>query len=235
MDKNGFLKKLRLFLADKDQKIWNDDELAVLLDEALMQYCIDSGCFTGSFDFGQDSNGVYHYPDDFASFMIGWNAQGQEITPATAKELFVRSYCDSKCTGEAEYIYDDLDSHGCFSLYPDPSKSHKRKDVTVTSPYGEISDNDYGVFLTEDYGTTLTVDVFDFAGRIFYRKIGKYENIKDYMAVIYYAMSLAYSVDSDLANAEMSAYWKKMYKTRLSVFGRIKHNNTGKTVSGNFF
>lgn len=235
MDKNGYLEKLRLFLADKDKKIWNDDELSILLDEALMQYCIDSGCFTGSFDFGPDDNGVYHYPDDFASFMIGWNAQGAEITPATARELFVRSCRDSKRTGEAEYIYDDLDSYGNYSLYPTPPDLQNRKKFTITPQYGELSDSNYGVYLTEDYGTTLKLEIFDFAGRIFYKKAGKYENVKDYMAIIYYAMSLVYRADSDFANAELSAYWKNIYKTRLSVFGRIKHNNTGRAVSGNFF
>jgi hypothetical protein len=235
MDINGFVKKLRMFLADPEGKIWDDVEINTLLNEALKQYCKDSGAFTGSFDFYPDKNGTYHYPDDYADFMIGWNTEDQEITPATARELFVRSCRDVSRTGEPEYIFDDLDSCGSFSLYPVPEAMQNRKDITITPDFGEISDSQYGVFAADAYGTTLSVDVFDFAGTIIYRRTGNFEEVKDYMAVICYALNLAYCADSEFANPELAAYWKNMYRSRIAVFGRVAHENTGRTVSGNFY
>lgn len=233
MDKTGYVNKLRLFLADPGAKIWDDVELNTLLDEALKQYCKDSGAFTGSFDFHPDSEGKYHYPEDFADFMIGWNTAGQEITPASARELFMRSQRNANPTGEAEYIFDDRDLYGNFSLYPVPKQNSQN--ITITPANGEIFDNSYGVFLTDGYGTTFSVDRFDYAGTVYYRKTGRFEDVKDYMAVICYALYLSYNVDSEFANAELAAYWKNMYKSRLAVFGRVVHNNTGRTVSVNFY
>jgi hypothetical protein len=235
MDKAGYLKKLRLFLADHESKIWDDSELYTLLDEALKKYCIDSGAVTGEFDFSPDENGVFHYPDDFGKFMIGWNKDGYEINQATARELFVSSCRDSSRSGNAEYIFDDLSNYGEFALYPSPAEMQNAQSITVTPDFGEIFDDSFGVYITDDYGTTLAIDRFEYAGVVFYRKIGNYEDIKDYMAVICYALYLAYNADSDFANPEISAYWKNMYKSRLAVFGRVAHNNTGRTVSENFF
>jgi hypothetical protein len=81
----------------------------------------------------------------------------------------------------------------------------------------------------------LTVDSFDYAGTIYYRKLGWFEDVKDHMAVICYALYLAYNADSEFANAEIAAYWENMYRSRVAVFGRVVHNNTGHTVSGNFY
>lgn len=235
MDKQGFLKKFRMFLADADGKIWDDVELNTLLDEALKQYCKDSGCFTGSFDFGPDETGVYHYPDDFAKFMIGWNRAGQEITQSTGRELFVRANRDASRAGDAEYIFDDLDSSGNFSLYPVPENMQNRQNITITPDHGEIFDSDYGVFVTDEYGTTLSIDSFSFAGTIYYRKVCGFEDIRDHMAVICYALNLAYKADSEFGSSELAAYWENMYRQRLAVFGRVKHDNTGRVMSGNFY
>lgn len=235
MDKAGFLKKLRLYLADPDGKIWDDIELYRILDDALKQYCYDSGAFVGSFDFCPDSAGVYHYPDDFSAFMIGWNSKGEEITPASARELFYRSGRDAYRFGDAEYIYDDLVSQGEFALYPTPPDMQNRKTISISSNYGEIMNSEFGVFVADEYGTTLSVDNFDFAGTVFYRKNGNFEDVKDYMAVICFALNLAYCADSDFANSETAAFWKNMYKSRLAVFGRVLHNNSGKVVSGQFY
>jgi hypothetical protein len=95
--------------------------------------------------------------------------------------------------------------------------------------------SEFGVFVADEYGTTLSVDNFDFAGTVFYRKNGNFEDVKDYMAVICFALNLAYCADSDFANSETAAFWKNMYKSRLAVFGRVLHNNSGKVVSGQFY
>jgi hypothetical protein len=55
------------------------------------------------------------------------------------------------------------------------------------------------------------------------------------MAVICYALSAAYRADSDLANSDLSQYWKNIYKTRLAKLSRISCDNGGKQVSVNYF
>lgn len=235
MDKNGYLRKFRMFLADPDGKMWDDVELNTILDEALEQYCFDSGAFTGNFDFSPDKNGVYHFPDDYSGFMIGWNSRGEEIERSTAKELFARSMRNANRTGEVQFIYDDVSSSGEFSVYPVPENMQNSAEITITPDYGEITDTAYGVFIDNDYGITLDVGVFDHAGTVYYRKAGTFEEVKDYMSIIFYAMSLAYRADSEFGNAELSDHWLGVYKNRIASFGRILHNNTGKAVSVNFY
>jgi hypothetical protein len=235
MDKQGFVNKLRLFLADPEGKIWNNAELDMLLDEALKQYCKDSGAFTGIFDFYPDDDGIYRYPDDYAGFMIGWNSDGKEITQATARELFFRSGKDMSKTGKPEYIFDDFSSYGDFSLYPVPENLQNRINISITPAFGEIIDDDYGVYLNDDYGTTLSVEEFTFTGNIVYRKVGRFEDVKDHMAIIYYALSLAYCADSEFANAELASYWQNMYRSRIAAFSRVKHDNSGRSIKGNFY
>ncbi len=235
MDKKGYLSKLRFFLADTEGKMWDDTELFTLLDDALRKYCFDSGSFVGQFDFFPDKDGVYHYPDDFCSFMIGWNDDGREILQGTGRELFVRSYRDASRQGKVEYVFDDLDSYGAFSLFPLPADGQNAKTVSIAPDYGEIIGSEYGVYATSDYGLTLSVTAFDHAGTFFYHRMGTFEEVKDYMAVICYALFLAYNADSDFANPDIAAYWKRMYKSRLGATGRVVYHNAGRNVAGNFF
>lgn len=222
-----------MFLADPEGKIWDSDELNHYLDEALKQYCIDSGSFSSSFDFYPDPSGTYNYPENYASFMIGWDQNGNEITPTTAKNLYKFTCRNANRRGDARYIYDDLDSYGSFSLHPLPEQH--QKNITVTPEYGEILDFDHGVFDNGDYGTTLSVISFVYAGTICYRKIGRYEDIKDYMAVISYALNLAYSNDSELSNSDNADFWKTMYKKRVATFSRLVCNSSGKKMVSNFY
>lgn len=235
MDKAGYLHKLRLFLADPDGKIWDDIELYTLLDESLEKYCIDSGAVIGKFDFFPDRDGIYHYPDDCGKYLIGWNEVGEEIKPATARDLFMRSAYYSVRDGSPGYIYDELGSYGEFSLYPNPALSQDAVSIRLTPFYGEVTDDNYGVYIIDDYGTTLSVDRFEYAGTFYYSKVGDYEDVKDYMAVICYALYLAYNSDSDFANGEMASYWERLYKERLGVFGRVLHNNSGNSTTVNFY
>lgn len=235
MDKFGFLKKLRMFLADPAGKIWGDDELLMYLEEALYKYCKDAQLFTGSFDFYPDAEGKYHYPDDFVSFMTGWNTRGDEITESSASELFYRKNCDINRTGEVRYIYNDLESYGSFMLYPVPADKQNRHDITLSAFLGEVVDEGFGVFVDEEYGTTLSVDIFNFAGTVFYRKTGTFEDIKDHMSVIYCAMSLAYAADSEFGNSDSAAYWNNVYKKRIAFSGNVIHDNSGRGTAVNYY
>jgi hypothetical protein len=234
MDIKGFAEKLKMYLADPYGKIWSEDEIYKLLDEALKQYCIDSGLFVGRFDFCPDENGIYHYPDDYAGFMIGWNNDGQEITQSSSIDLFSKNHNNFYKKGNAEYIYDDMSSYGDFKLYPE-NNTQNITYTTTDKQYGEIEDSGYGVFADGAYGVTLSVSLFESAGEIYYHKLANYEDVKDCMAVICYALSLAYNTDADLANAENSNFWKKQYKNRIAVTGRIAYMNTGKNKTYNFY
>lgn len=235
MNKAYFLRKLRLFLADPDGKVWNDTELSRLLDASLEKYCLDSGFSTGVFDFFHDSNGLYYYPEDFGRYLTGWNETGEEILPSTSRELFIRRGMNSNLPGSAQYIYDDLGNHGEFILYPNPAQNQTVTVLRQENFYGEVIDDGFGVYITSDYGTTFDVIKFEYYGTIYYRKICKYEEVKDYMSVISYALHLAYNSDSDFANADMASYWKSIYQSRIGVFSRVLHNNAGRTVMENFY
>ena len=235
MQKIDFLKKLRMFLADPDGKIWNDNELFVILDRALEQYCSDVKLFTGSLDFYPDPAGVYHYPENFVDFMVGWNSNGQEIKQATALTLFERSGYNANRNGTPQYIFDDTESYGNFSVYPLPGNNQNSVTCTITPETGEVTDSNYGVFLTEDYGTTLSIDVFDFAGTIFYHKKGEFQDIRDYMAIIYCAMSFAYTADSEFGNAQKAAYWYNIYSKRVAATKGVLHNNSGRATATNYY
>ena len=235
MEQNDYLKILRRYLADPEGHIWDDLWLLNLLDEGVKEYSIDSGAFIGSMAFFPDENGSYVYPDDFGGFLIGWNKESRLIQPTTADELFEKKYFSVPCTGDAKYIYDTHVTDGEFSLYPDPAEDQKVERWKFTSQYGEVSDSAYGVFLTEDYGTTLQADSFEYAGDIFYKRIGKYSEIKDYMAVICYALHLAYNSDADFGNAEKSYSWRKQYETRVAVFSSVMLANVGKMKTTTFY
>jgi hypothetical protein len=233
MEQQDILARLRLFLADPMGKIWKDDILLNFLNEALKQYCIDTGCFTGRFDFFPTAAGEYEFPEDFAAFMAGWNSAGQEISPTTATELFHRQCRNANRTGAAEFIYDDQNQYGKFELYPLPEQHVEN--VTIDGFFGEINDGQYGVFLTDDFGVTFTVTSFDFAGEIIYSRIGKIGEIKDYFALICYACHLAYNSDLDMGNAETAAAWLERYRSRINHFSTVEQINAGECRSSNYF
>lgn len=235
MNKQEFTDKLRLYLADADSKIWQDSELGEFLDEALKQYCTDACVFTGVFKFLPDENGNYFFPSDWLGFKAAWNEKSDTLTPATGRELFYLMQNSSNTAGSAQYIYDDQCDNGGFSLYPKPPDNQNVKSLIADKSFGEVFSGDFGVFLSNDFGTTLSLSSFNYSGEIYYIKLGTFEEITDYMAVIYYALSIAYSTDTELANADTAEFWKRMYRERLNAFSRIVYNNTGNTAAGNFF
>lgn len=228
MDKAQIFEQLRMFLADPGGKLWPDEQLNDFLDQALIQYCKDAGCFTGKFNFHPDTMGIYHYPDDYVSYMIGWNERGKEIAPATGETIFDRKKRNAHRTGHPDYIYEDYDSSGCFSVYPVPADNQNVKPIMINGNYGEINNNDYGVFVSAGYGCTASVTSFDFSGTVYYRRVADFSKVKDYMALVCYAAYLAYNTDTDFGNADAAVFWRSRYEKRLSFFSAIEHYNNGK-------
>lgn len=235
MNKESLLELLRLFLADPEGKIWKDTQLADYLEEARRQYCADSGAFSERFDFIPDDNGDYLFPEDYAGFMIGWNAQGNEVQEASGREIFKRRFESSQRTGAPQFIIDDQSSEGYFKLHPAPADKQSLVHADFDQAFGEVMEGGSGVLLESGYGTTLDVIFYEFAGDAYYCKVAEFEDIADHMALVYYAMSLAYNTDSDMGNAETAAAWLQRYNYRVAALSAIRHTNTGMTRTANYY
>ena len=215
--------KLRLFLADPAEKIWSDLELKKLLEEAVKKYSVDSCAFVGTFDVVPDENGNYIYPDDFIGLIIGWNQNHKEIMSVTSTELFEKQHFTSDHSGAAKYLYADLTRNGEYKLYPVP-ENNQNVTATVIDPfYGEVETDDFGVLDTPGYGTTFSITEYEFAGDCVYYRYAKIDEVQDYMALIYYAMYLAYSNMSELKNISKADFYLQNYKYRLDAFGKVKY------------
>jgi hypothetical protein len=160
---------------------------------------------------------------------------GGEISPATAKELFDRKNLSAYRSYSPAYIYDDQSSQGEFSLYPLPPENQNVKNITIDGFNGEVIDESYGVYLDNDFGTTLTITSFDFAGSIFYKKVGAFEKVKDYNAVVFYALFLAYNSDADMANPSVARLWYEKYLSRIFALSPIENANSGTPRTTNFY
>lgn len=233
MEKREYLNKLRRYLSDPFGKIWDDDHLNDILEESLRRYCYDSGIFSGRLDFYPDESGVYHYPEDFLRFKVGFNCNGREIVPVTGRELFIRSGWSNK-VGDPEYIYDDISDTGEFCLYPVPDGRQNHEDLKIEPFQGEVENGEFGVF-QDGYGTTLEMNSFDFAGEIYYVKQGDFSDVKDHNGVLYYALYLSYNSDMDFGNADMARIWLQRYRSRLGAFTKIDHINKGKLRKGSYY
>lgn len=235
MNKAEFINKLRMYLADKESRIWSDDELNHFIDEAIKKYSADSKAFTAHVDFAPDKNGRYVLPDDCAGIMVSWNDKGETIIPSSGNEIYLRSMKNACNQGSAEYIFNDYSNHNGIAFSPDPAES---QDVVIykhDSASGEVVTDEYGVLLDNQYGVSTEIKSFNYAGVIYYNRTARCEEIRDYMAVIYYALSLAYSVDTELSNQETALFWQTQYQQRVCAFGRILKLNSGTSSTGNFY
>jgi hypothetical protein len=227
--------KTFLFLADPQRKLWSDIEIRSLLEDAIKQYSKDSCAFIGRFDLMPDENGNYIYPDDFAGFMIGWNKNGKEICPTTSSELFERQYGSNIKKGDPIYLYDNIVSRGEYKLNPVPEKNQNTITADISPFWGELPINGFGAFVDDGWGVATALTEYDFVGDVYYYRYAECEEIQDYMAVIFYAVYLAYSNDSDFANAKQADMYLQRYRMRVAAFNRIKVSSNGKEVHNKYF
>lgn len=227
--------KLRLFLADAHSRIWQDDELSDFITQALQQYSIDCNIVSGTFDLIPDKNGKYFYPDNFAAFIIGWNSDSREIRSATAQELFETRCLNVNKKGQALYIYDNCSEPGAFSLAPVPPDNQNMIDWTVDGVWGDVALPSFGVIADNNWGVTTSIFEYDFAGDCVYSRVAAIEEVQDYMAVIYYAMYLAYSVDSERANDQQAIFALSCYKQRTAAYNEAQKQNSGKLPGARYY
>lgn len=235
MNVGQLIDKMFFFLADPQGKMWREIEIQQLLENAAKQYSIDSCAYIGKFDLMPDAEGNYIYPEDFAGFLIGWNKSGKEIRPATSVELFEKQHTVSIKKGDPVYLYDNIVSAGEYRLVPIPPANQNMTVASISPFWGEIYSNEFGVFADLGYGVSLTITEYDFAGEIFYYRYAKLEEIQDYMAVIYYALYLAYSNDSDFANSKQAGIYWQRYRSRVAAFDRVKASDIGIAEQNKYF
>jgi len=99
-----------------------------------------------------------------------------------------------------------------------------------TDPYG------YGVVLPGGrYGTLLGGETFRDAGEIHYIRYGGAEEVKDHMALVYRALHLAYSADSDFADPAKAEAAQAAYRKRIGRMRHIAESVRGIRQGANYF
>lgn len=237
MDIAGIIKKVRFFLADKKAIIWSDDELEDMIYQALEQYSFDSGLFTGTFNLVPDADGKYSFPDDFLGFLIAWNENGQEIKMTTSKELFEKQGLPGDKKGSILYIYKDSSTLNGFEVYPQADLNVKVNALLDErdKPWGEIIAGSAGVVDNGQWGLSLTLKEYIFGGDCVYTRVASLQEVKDYMALVYYTLYMAYSSDSEFANINLASSYLQQYKGRVNATGNINFSNVGKKVNSVYY
>lgn len=235
MTYENIVKKLRMFLADDKMIIWSDEDLQLFIEEAIRQYSMDCGFFCRSFSFHPESNGIYKVPDDFSKLLIAWNDQGHEITITNTVFFDGRQYEKNLSAGPVRYIYSDLSSSGDYKLLPEIANSQNLEYAVFSDIYGEVEDNQFGVFEDDKFGISCDIFEYDFVGDAVYQRIANIEEIKDYMPIIYYAMSIAYSGDYEYSNAQMAEIYLARYKQRIAAYDTVRKDLHGKLNLHTFY
>lgn len=235
MDIQQAIKKLRMFLADPSGLMWNDNELERLINTSLRQYSIDSGLFKGTFDLIPDEDGRYFYPDDFAGLLIAWNKDGAEIEKTTFTELAEYRGYNTNRTGNAVFIYSDISDNGEYKVYPVPANNQNTVEGDLRPVWGVLNNSGFGVADESDWGVTSNVTEYDFAGDCVYMRYASMDEVKDYMAVIYYAMYLAYLADSDFGNTQLAEVYRYRYHSRVNALDNVTVGNAGTVVNSKFY
>ena len=103
------IRRIREYLHDPEGKIWNDAELADMIDRAAENYSADTGIFRGHFNFVVDADGGCSLPKNYIGFVSGWTEKGYHIENVSVGELnrFYSNYIATE--GDAEFVFEDLD------------------------------------------------------------------------------------------------------------------------------
>lgn len=234
MDRKNFISMVRNYLYDTSEMVWKDDELSQMIDKAVKAYSEDTIFFHSIAAFVPDTDGRYHYPDDFICFNAGWNSEGIQIKASSEKELEYFFSDPLDMNGVPSFIYDDISDRRKFRLCPDPAAIQDAQHIIFD--YGIREDDDYGTENSSGkYGVVLSVTSFQFVGDMMYSRYADFEEIKDYTALIYHVLFQAFDTDSEFSSPDKAAYYKEMYKKRVAMFNQVKNKNNGSTFVNKFF
>lgn len=234
MDKRNFLLMVRNYLYDTSSLVWNDSELLQMTENAVKAYSEDTKFFHSQADFVPEKDGTYIYPDDFICFNAGWNSDSVSVKAVSSYELEYYFPDPMNIKGLPEFIYDDISDKKQFRLCPDPVNMQNVTEQVYD--YGVLQDGDYGTVKNAvEYGVVYSVINYEFVGDMMYSRYASFEEIRDYMALIYHVLFQAFDTDAEFSDHSKAAYYKSMYKSRVAMFNQVKYKHNGRSAANHFF
>ena len=234
MDKRNFLLMVRNYLYDTSSLVWNDSELLQMTENAVKAYSEDTKFFHSQADFVPEKDGTYIYPDDFICFNAGWNSESISVKAISSYELEYYFPDPMNIKGCPEFIYDDISDKKHFRLCPDPAGMQNMSEEVYD--YGILQDGDYGTESNSGrYGVVYSVVNYEFVGDMMYSRYASFEEIHDYVALIYHVLFQAFDTDAEFSDHSKAAYYKSMYKSRVAMFNQVKYKHNGRSAANHFF
>ncbi len=233
MNSKEILNIVRLLVFDTKGVMWSDDELLNFIDYARKKYCEDTCCFTKTWNI-RHTNGVYQFPNDYIKLLAIYSVKELPVVQVSSKDLFYRYGDFLTLTGYPEFIYNDLVNNKSFSLCPNPVDLQNIT-ITIFEGYGVLDDGVYGVVDNDDYGVEESYIYFEDIAEMIYSYYGLLDEIKDYMAIVYYACYHAFQLDTDFKDLNKADFFKARYQERIFYFQRAKRVNSGKLKTGKFY
>lgn len=236
MTEANYLKTIRAFLHDPEGKAFDDSELLKMLDTAAKTYCKDTALYRGAFSFFVNGSGVGKLPDDYVEFVAGWNGDGYHVEMISVNALSDEygSYINVK--GHTKFIYEDLESIGEYRLCPNPYDLQNLVLYVPASPYGIMLFTGYGTPRTRGrYGIPVVVGKYDSIGDAFYVRTVPFNEIQDYMALVYHAVYQAYTIDSDFQDENKARLFYTQYLGRVARIGNVMRSVQKIRSEGKFF
>lgn len=227
MNRRELIRRIREYLHDPEGKIWDNAELERMLDRAAESYSADTGIYRVPIKILVDEDGGCELPEKYLGLVALWNGSGYPVEKVSANELkrFYGFY--TKTEGEAEYVYEDLDSIGRVRFCPNPYKKQNIREYVPFYPYGIPYLTHRGIpSRTTGYGIPHKILKFDTVVDGCYIRAEKAEKIQDHRALIYHVLWQAYHADSDFSDSGKAALYQGQYRARISRFRQMKGPNT---------
>lgn len=223
MTRSEYLAKIRLYLYDPKGKVWTDEELHPMLDEAVRCFCADTMLYRGRITILTDECGRVKMPENYIGLAASWNPE-RAMKQVSVKVLNAERGDYISAEGMADYIYEDLDPGGKLRLCPNPNRLQQIRTFHPSEPYGVMNLPGYGVPVkTETYGIPKVIYRFIPAGDLVYIRVEELEQIADYMSVIYHVLYQAYLSDGDFQDESRALGFYQIYKNRTARLNQLKN------------
>lgn len=222
MTRSEYLAKIRQYLYDPDGKVWTDDELDRMLDEAVRTFCSDTGMYRGRISLFADTSGRVRMPRNYISLVAGWNPE-RELKTISVNALNAERGDYISAEGMADYIYEDLDSGGTLRLCPNPNGRQDLRVLQPWYPYGIPNLPGYGIPVNvEDRGIPFLIHHYIPAGDLVYIRVEELERIADHMSVIYHVLYQAFLSDGDFQDESRAQGYHQIYKSRIARLNQLR-------------
>lgn len=177
----------------------------------------------------------YQYPDDFLQYHSGVTPDGFGILASSYR----KSEQKKDINDYPRKIWDDNSSDGFFKISPQKNFYAGERINDETSGFG-IVDDISGVILNDGYGIIsggigliVCGQIVEEQGIIRYCRVAKsIEEIKDYMAIIFYAAYRLFQTRNESESQDRSEFFRILYRSRIGNFQSFKKYMTGYRRSG---